>query len=231
MLAYTRLCAALFRMLCMLISAAAVSAILMHAEKAEAGRHASYSRPSYSRIVQHDGSVGIKKTVRETDSHPADQKKSTVLQMSEKTQREKGLHGKIWGFESSMGSTASHRQGMDGKTLKNRAIQGKIKAASRESAGREHKIGKDQTDNGVRLSFDSNGQRWKSSRDLGTAEDIPLESQHRVRALAGVKDKNLEFGLGPEVILKDSQQVRENVGKTDQPDVQLGFGMQMGINF
>ena len=51
------------------------------------------------------------------------------------------------------------------------------------------------------------------------------------RQLAGVKDNDVSFGVGPEVIVRENAQVHQNYAKSDQPEIQPGVGMQLQVNF
>ena len=44
-------------------------------------------------------------------------------------------------------------------------------------------------------------------------------------------EDDLSIGLGPQFIVKDSSQVHEHVGRSDDPEVDAGIGMQFQLDF
>lgn len=145
-----------------------------------------------------------------------------------------------WSFGGG-GSAAAMRKGIVGSTLKDKALAPSRRAqagqaghheksdvdeetaalAARQEQGAQSRLG---------ISVDTLEQGWNVQHD-GLDEDVPLESQHRVSAFAGVKDGDVTFGVGPQFLIRDSQQTRDNIANTDQPDVEAGVGMKMQIEF
>lgn len=67
---------------------------------------------------------------------------------------------------------------------------------------------------------------------LRTDEDIPLTGEHHVRAYATVNDSDdVDFSIGPEIILKEQKQNLLLNTKTEMPRSQIGLGMQFKIDF
>ena len=87
---------------------------------------------------------------------------------------------------------------------------------------------------GLKLSVDREDRRWEAAPDSGLQPDEhkAMESQHRVRAFATVKDQNLSVGVGPEVIVKDENQPHNVFTRNNnQPDVDAGVGMRFKLDF
>ena len=138
-------------------------------------------------------------------------------------------------------SVSREAGGIDGRTLHERALRGAtVERGQPQPQGQEKKenpflfggsSGQDGRQSGMAVSVDTENQGWSARHDA-LDEDIPLESNHRVSAFAGVKDGDVSFGMGPQLIIRDTQQTREFMGKLeDQPDVQPGVGMRMQIDF
>lgn len=195
---------------------------------------ASYSPASLNHIRQSNGGIGRGAVVSQKKestrlSSRAERAFSGRRVQHRQTRPGGGLHAHEWAFGGGQ-SALRWTRGIDGDTLQKKALGNSKKRA--ELASNVNESTSLDEHNGIRITIDQQGQNWSvHPSDEQVDENIPLEKQHRVRALAGVSNKDLSFGLGPQVILKDSQQVRERMAKTDQPGVDPGVGMQLKMDF
>lgn len=208
---------------------------------------ASYGKAASSfRIRQTSGSVGRAQPLQMADAgrrtSPVSSGRSTRSARVPRTGAAKaaaGVHGAPWAFSDGPSSKIWLSEGVDGMLLKEHALKNSRKATSapapaqRQEAGRRAARRQSRSEDGIRLSIDRQSQEWRQDdlalRDVD--EKVAMDSHHRVSALAGVKEDDLSIGLGPQFIVKDSSQVHEHVGRSDDPDVDAGIGMQFQLDF
>ena len=174
-------------------------------------------------IRQHDGSVGRSPSgVQERQSrHRGRRNKADV-------QRPKAVHGSPWAF--GRGTSLGWEKGIEGNKLQQKATPKGLHASTARQA--ESLESRKNQESGMRFDIDREEQTWSGPGSRGRVdEDVTMSSNHRVRALAGVKDNDVSFGVGPEVIVRDNDQVHQNYAKSDQPEIQPGVGMQLQVNF
>ena len=218
------------------------------AEAAET-EQASYGQSASSfRIRQTSGSVGRAQTVQTADAgrraSPARAGDSarTGRHASRAGAGEAkaagALHGAAWAFSDRPSSKAWRSEGVDGMLLKEHALKNSRKAVAapadgQKETGRRTARRQSRSEDGIRLSIDRQAQEWRQDgaglRDVD--EKVSMDSHHRLSALAGVKEDDLTIGLGPQFIVKDSSQVHEHVGRSDDPEVDAGIGMQFQLDF
>ncbi len=209
------------------LAAAAVLAAFLPSLPVLAGEtdQASYVRnASGCRIHQARGTVGRARSA--SSAKPSDS-------AADRLQR-----WEAWTFMHGPGSKALRNEGVDGMALKENALRKSRKPAS-ASAGNRKESGKpaaqaSRSKDGIRLSIDRQSQEWRQDSQAlpDVDEKITMDSHHRVRALAGVKEDDLTIGLGPQFIVKDSSsQVREHIARSNDPDVDAGIGMQFQLDF
>ncbi len=140
------------------------------------------------------------------------------------------VHGQSWGFDTGRSAGYWSSSGLDGDDLLRKAVPGgSPKGARKKASGDRGGAARSGTD-AFGLSVDREGAEMSGRGGAGPDEDIRLESSHRVRAFATMKDKDVTFGVGPEVIVRD-RQVNESLNPTKQPDVDAGVGMRLMIDF
>lgn len=209
---------------CVLLAAGTLALCLFcQAGPAAAGQGsgvASYSPSAAGHIHQQDGSVGR--------GHGAASHQSRHRGRGHRKDghRQPAVHGSPWAF--GRGADLGWKNGLDGSKLQQKATARGLHASPEREAAT---LAPRQTqDSGMHLDIDHEEQNW-SYRKGRVDEDVAMGSSHRVRALAGVRDDDVSFGVGPEVVVRDNDQVHQNYAKTDQPDVQPGVGMQLQVNF
>ena len=181
---------------------------------------ASYSPSATGHIHQHDGSVG------RSHGAAAHQSRHRGRGHRKDVQQQKALHGSPWAF--GRGADLGWKKGLDGSKLQQKATARGLHASPEREAATL--APQKPQDSGMHFDIDHEEQNW-SYRKGRVDEDVAMGSSHRVRALAGVREDDVSFGVGPEVVVRDNDQVHQNYAKTDQPDVQPGVGMQMQVNF
>ena len=143
-------------------------------------------------------------------------------------QRPKAVHGSPWAF--GRGTSLCWEKGIEGNKLQQKATPKGLHASTARQA--ESLESRKNQESGMRFDIDREEQTWSGPGSRGRVdEDVTMSSNHRVRALAGVKDNDVSFGVGPEVIVRDNDQVHQNYAKSDQPEIQPGVGMQIQVNF
>ncbi len=205
--------------LCLIVTASPVSA-------AGAGRGmnvSSYSPSESVHIRQHDGSVG-----RSPSGIQGRQSRHRGRRNKVDVQRPKAVHGSPWAF--GRGTSLGWEKGIEGNKLQQKATPKGLHASTARQA--ESLDSRKNQESGMRFDIDREEQTWSGPGSRGRVdEDVTMSSNHRVRALAGVRDNDVSFGVGPEVIVRDNDQVHQNYAKSDQPEVQPGVGMQLQVNF
>ena len=205
--------------LCLIVTASPASA-------AGTGRGvnvSSYSPSDFGHIRQHDGSVGRSPSAAQgrQSRHRGRGKRADI-------QRPKAVHGSPWAF--GRGTSLGWEKGIEGSKLQQKATPKGLHASTARQA--ESLESTKSQESGMRLDIDREEQTWSGPGNRGRVdEDVTMSSNHRVRALAGVRDNDVSFGVGPEVIVRDNDQVHQNYAKSDQPEVQPGVGMQLQVNF
>ena len=137
-----------------------------------------------------------------------------------------------WAFGAGQSASAWGNRGVGGDELFRNALpEGKRNSAVREESGQA----KSRDTGGIRLSVNREDRRWEAAPEddlLRPDEHKAMESQHRVRAFATVKDENLSVGVGPEVIVKDENQPHNVFTRNNnQPEVDAGVGMRFKLDF
>ena len=205
--------------LCLIVAASPASA-------AGAGRGmnvSSYSPSESVHIRQHDGSVG-----RSPSGVQGRQSRHRGRRNKADVQRPKAVHGSPWAF--GRGTSLGWEKGIEGNKLQQKATPKGLHASTARQA--ESLESRKNQESGMRFDIDREEQTWSGPGSRGRVdEDVTMSSNHRVRALAGVKDNDVSFGVGPEVIVRDDDQVHQNYAKSDQPEIQPGVGMQLQVNF
>lgn len=149
-----------------------------------------------------------------------------------------GVHGSGWAFgQSADRNSPIWIKGIAPGDIKNRAkpklekkraadtsngIDAALERAEKKSAG---KLG---------LKMENETSAWKvapSQKDMRQDEAMAREGKHILRAYAGVEAaRDLNISVGPELILKDIQNVDE-YANSSQPDAALGLGMNFKFDF
>ncbi len=145
---------------------------------------------------------------------------------------DKQLHAQHWAFETGRSARFWGQTGLDGDELMSKATghsSASPKAGASEYEDRAEKAGWET----FRLSVDRESSSLQREDSKHRAdEDIKLESQHRVRAFATMKqDNDVYLGIGPEVIVRDNQQTNRQFNPSRQPDVDAGVGMRFMLDF
>ncbi len=139
----------------------------------------------------------------------------------------KAIHSQPWAFYGGRSAAQWGASGVDGKTLQRQAAPGSKGNRPREEA----KSSKPWSGSGLDLNVVKETQSWRGNEDgQGGGESVPLESQHRVQAFAKVQDEDFSLGVGPEVIVKDSQK-NSYLTHSEQPDMEAGVGMHFKFDF
>lgn len=231
-----------------LACALSVAFLLPLPAEAAGTEQASYGQPaSMFRIRQTSGSVGRVQSLQTADAgrsatpaRSSRSARSARAPRSSAVKAQTGLHGAPWAFSDGPSSKAWRNEGVDGMQLWERALRHSRKTApataeaqDQKNANRRSARQQGRSEDGIRLSIDRQSQEWRQDdRALHDVDEkVSMDSHHRVRALAGVKEDDLTIGLGPQFIVKDSSQVREHVGRSDDPDVDAGIGMQFQLDF
>ena len=152
------------------------------------------------------------------------------------SQEPKSMHGEAWAFgESETRKDAIWKKGLDGDQVTKKPAR-KHKAAN--TAGGINsaldQAEKKKLRGSVGMSMENESGSWKvapEQKRLHADETMFRDRRHVVRAFAGVKaGDNLDISVGPELILKDEQRAEEGATE-NQPDSQLGVGMQFKLDF
>ena len=156
-----------------------------------------------------------------------------------------GPRAQPWAFGGGKSARTWANKGVDGSTLQKNATAlqknataptsgpEKDQNAAAKSSGK--KVLSSLLDgDGFTVSVDEERRGWgvSPSRTMRPDEDKATDSQHRVRAFATHQDDNLSIGLGPEFILKDSNDTSTVFKQNhDQPELDAGLGMQFKLDF
>ncbi len=140
------------------------------------------------------------------------------------------VHGQSWGFDTGRSAEYWSSSGVDGNELLRKAVRGQSDRQARKPV--ETKSAPRSRADAFSFSVDRETADIRGrGRTDGPDEDIKLESSHRVRAFATMQDKDVTLGVGPEVIVRDQQQVNKSLNPSNQPDVDAGVGMRLMIDF
>lgn len=138
-----------------------------------------------------------------------------------------------WAFGAGQSASAWGNRGVGGDELFRNALPQDRKGSAGREEDRQTQPSRDT--GGIRLSVDREDRRWEAAPEadlLRPDEHKAMESQHRVRAFATVKDENLSVGVGPEVIVRDENQPHNVFTRNNnQPEVDAGVGMRFKLDF
>lgn len=149
-----------------------------------------------------------------------------------------GVHARPWAFGGGGRSREPWRGGASTGDLQKRAVGAEAAKGNtvNTASGIDSALNATEDKNsrsGLAVSVGQNESSWrrKSSADIEAPdENLPMQSQHVVRAYADVNaGDDLNISLGPELILKDEQRERAAVNK--QPESALGMGMRFKLDF
>lgn len=140
------------------------------------------------------------------------------------------LHAKPWAFgQSEDRNSALWRKGVNGDVISRK--QKANKAQENSGIGQEEDDGAKAS---LGLSFKDEAGTWKvapEQKSMRPDEDRIRDRRHVVRAFADVEaNDDLSFSIGPELILKD-ERFGDSAAKSDQPDSELGMGMNFKFDF
>lgn len=148
------------------------------------------------------------------------------------TSDKKVPRAQTWAFGAGQSASAWGNRGVGGDELFRNALPENRKKFQGKGENSQTRSSRDT--GGLKLSVDREDRRWEAAPDSGLQPDEhkAMESQHRVRAFATVKDQNLSVGVGPEVIVKDENQPHNVFTRNNnQPDVDAGVGMRFKLDF
>lgn len=149
-----------------------------------------------------------------------------------------GPKAQPWAFGGGRSASTWANRGVDGSSMQKNATALQPKSGKDAAAPQKSTSGKSGgpllAGEGFAVSVDEERQGWTASpsRAMHADEDKSSDTQHRVRAFATHQDDNLTIGLGPEFVVKDTNEATPVFKKNhDQPDVDAGLGMQFKIDF
>ncbi len=150
-------------------------------------------------------------------------------------QPSRGLHGASFGFETQRSKSYWNNNGIDGEDLMRHAVrngkQKPAKAQSEKAQSEAKETQQPEKKRNLRFSVDSEKSDWRALPGEKFGEDVNIKGQHRMRAFATSEDEDISLGVGPEVIVRDTQNIKSYAQDPSQPDVDTGVGMRMQFNW
>mgnify|MGYP001777336027 CR=1 FL=1 len=133
------------------------------------------------------------------------------------TSDKKVPRAQTWAFGAGQSASAWGNRGVGGDELFRNALPENRKKFQGRGENSQTRTSRDT--GGLKLSVDREDRRWEAAPDSGLQPDEhkAMESQHRVRAFATVKDQNQPHNVF----------TRNN----NQPDVDAGVGMRFKLDF
>lgn len=142
----------------------------------------------------------------------------------------RGLHGASFGFETQRSKSYWSNNGIDGEALMRHAVKNRKQQPVRDAAQNKIQSQPGKKKN-MRFSVDSEKSDWRALPGEKFGEDVNLKGQHRMRAFATSEDEDISLGIGPEVIVRDTQNTKSYAQDPSQPDIDTGVGMRMQFNW
>lgn len=149
-------------------------------------------------------------------------------------QPSRGLHGSSFGFETQRSKSYWNNNGIDGEDLMRHAVRNRKQKPDKAQSGKvqsEKETPQPENKRNMRFSVDSEKSDWRALPGEKFGEDVNLKGQHRMRAFATSEDEDISLGVGPEVIVRDTQNTKSYAQDPSQPDVDTGVGMRMQFNW
>lgn len=144
-------------------------------------------------------------------------------------QPSRGLHGAGFGFETQRSKSYWNNNGIDGEDLMRHAVRNRKQQPAKAQSEKETQ--QPEKKRNMRFSVDSEKSDWRALPGEKFGEDVNLKGQHRMRAFATSEDEDISLGVGPEVIVRDTQNTKSYAQDPGQPDVDTGVGMRMQFNW
>ena len=141
----------------------------------------------------------------------------------------RGLHGSGFGFETQRSKSYWSNNGIDGEALMRHAVKNRNPKPAKAQPEQEPQ--QPDKKRNMRFSVDSEKSDWRALPGEKFGEDVNLKGQHRMRAFATSEDEDISLGVGPEVIVRDTQNTKSYAQDPSQPDIDTGVGMRMQFNW
>lgn len=165
------------------------------------------------------------------NDHAKHKKKQDAKASAKKPSAEasRGLHGSGFGFETQRSKSYWSNNGIDGEALMRHAVKNRKPKPAK--AQPEQEPTQPEKKRNMRFSVDSEKSDWRALPGEKFGEDVNIQGQHRMRAFATSEDEDISLGVGPEVIVRDTQNTKSYAQDPSQPDVDTGVGMRMQFNW